>query len=54
MARGALLGALLGAQHGLQSFPAWTNGLKNRDLILREIEQLVALSSSVKKQQQET
>ncbi len=46
VARGALLGALLGAQHGLQAFPAWTGGLKNKDPILREIEQIVALSSN--------
>lgn len=44
VARGALLGALLGAQHGLQAFPVWTSGLKNKEPIMREIEQLVTLS----------
>lgn len=44
VARGALLGALLGAQHGMSAFPAWTHELKNHDAVLAEIDQLVALS----------
>ena len=44
VARGALLGALLGAQHGISAFPAWTHELKNHDAVLAEIDQLVALS----------
>ena len=45
VARGALLGALLGAQHGLSSFPEWARaGLKNKDEVMQEISALVALS----------
>jgi hypothetical protein len=45
VARGSLLGALLGAQHGMAGFPEWARtGLKNREEILGEIQQLVALS----------
>jgi hypothetical protein len=45
VARGSLLGALLGAQHGLGGFPEWARaGLKNREEIMGEIQQLVALS----------
>jgi hypothetical protein len=45
VARGALLGALLGAQHGTAGFPEWTRtGLRDRDEVMEEIAQLVALS----------
>jgi hypothetical protein len=44
VARGALLGALLGAQHGTAGFPEWTRtGLWDRDAVVEEIAQLVAL-----------
>lgn len=43
VARGSLLGALLGAAHGLQAFPSWSLELKNADAILAEIDSLVAL-----------
>lgn len=47
VARGALLGALLGAQHGLSAFPEWTcTGLKHKNAILQEISALVALSEA--------
>jgi hypothetical protein len=39
--RGGCLGALLGAYHGLGGFPAWTDGLLEKDSILKEIEELV-------------
>ena len=42
VARGALVGSLLGAYHGKQSFPDWTiSGLHNKDEILSEIEKFV-------------
>lgn len=44
MARGSLLGALLGAQHGIGAFPAWTHQLKNREEVMGEIDQLLAVS----------
>jgi hypothetical protein len=45
VARGALLGALLGAQHGPAGFPEWTRtGLRDRHAVVEEITQLVALS----------
>ena len=44
VARGSLLGALLGAQHGMQGFPAWTHGLKAKDAIMQEIDALVQSS----------
>lgn len=40
VARGALLGALVGAQHGFAGFPAWTSALKDKDAIMQEIDQL--------------
>jgi len=44
VARGAVLGALLGAQYGIQSFPAWSRtGLKAYDATMAEIDQLVQL-----------
>lgn len=38
VARGALLGALLGAAHGMAAFPEWTHDLKNGTEIMREID----------------
>jgi len=34
VARGALVGALLGASHGIESFPTWTSQLHQRDIIM--------------------
>jgi hypothetical protein len=45
VARGALLGALLGAQHGPAGFSEWMRtGLRDRDAVMEEITQLVAMS----------
>ena len=42
VARGSLLGALLGAQYGLQGFPDWAiQGLRDKDAIMQEIQSLV-------------
>lgn len=46
VARGACVGALLGAAHGTVAFPAWTHELKNRDAIVAEIDALASLTSS--------
>jgi len=46
VARGALLGALLGAAHGMQGFPSWAQELQAYDVIMTEIDSLVTLSSS--------
>lgn len=44
VARGSLLGALMGAKHGLPSFPAWAHGLKQKDAIMHEIDGFVQAS----------
>jgi len=50
VARGALIGAIIGAHHGMSGFPKWTiNGLLAKDEILAEIEQLVTISSGGKR-----
>ena len=42
VARGSVLGAILGAAHGMQGWPAWSvDGLKDRRSILDEIQSLV-------------
>ena len=42
VARGALLGALIGAYHGLERFPQWSvEGLVDRQTIKAEIEGLL-------------
>ena len=42
VARGALVGSLLGAYHGMQSFPDWSiSGLHKKDEIISEIEKFV-------------
>lgn len=46
VARGALLGALVGAQHGFSAFPQWTHELKSKETIMTEIHQLVEGSAS--------
>ncbi len=43
VARGSALGALLGAAHGMSSFPAWTYGLKEKDAIFDEIDHFLTL-----------
>lgn len=42
VARGSLLGALLGAAHGMDKFPAWSYELYDKDQIFPEIENFVA------------
>jgi ADP-ribosylglycohydrolase len=41
VARGSLLGALVGAAHGIVGFPKWSFGLKEQTTIQQEIEQFV-------------
>jgi hypothetical protein len=41
VARGSLIGALLGAAHGMESFPSWSNKLHQREEIMEEIESFV-------------
>uniref|UniRef100_A0A7S3FTU6 ADP-ribosylglycohydrolase n=1 Tax=Strombidium rassoulzadegani TaxID=1082188 RepID=A0A7S3FTU6_9SPIT len=41
VARGSLLGALVGAAHGIKQFPQWSHQLVGREEIMGEIEQLV-------------
>ena len=41
VARGSILGALIGAAHGMSQFPEWTKGLYEKDKIMAEIEQFV-------------
>ena len=38
VARGSILGAFIGAAHGMSQFPEWTNGLYEKDKIMAEIE----------------
>ncbi len=46
VARGSLLGTLLGAAHGMGKFPSWTHDLKHKDAILEEIETFVNMGST--------
>jgi len=46
VARGACVGALLGAAHGISAFPSWSYELKNGEAILAEIDTLVGLSTT--------
>ena len=49
VARGSLLGALLGAAHGVDAFPAWSRtGLYKKDEIFPEIDTFVASTSTPK------
>jgi ADP-ribosyl-[dinitrogen reductase] hydrolase len=41
VARGSILGALLGAAHGLEQFPKWSHDLYQKDEIMGEINQFV-------------
>jgi hypothetical protein len=38
VARGSALGALLGAAHGMNGFPAWSLELKEKEAIFSEID----------------
>ena len=42
VARGSLIGALLGAAHGMDSFPSWSQKLYQRDAIVEEIDTFVS------------
>jgi ADP-ribosylglycohydrolase len=45
VARGALLGALLGAYHGTEKFPEWfISGLFDKDEISKEINEFVVVT----------
>jgi ADP-ribosyl-[dinitrogen reductase] hydrolase len=49
VARGSLLGALLGAAHGIDAFPEWSRtGLHGKDQIFPEIDTFVASTSAPK------
>lgn len=41
VARGSLLGALIGAAHGVEQFPEWTNDLNEKDKVIGEIDDLL-------------
>ena len=41
VARGSMLGALIGAAHGLQQFPKWSHDLYQKDKIIDEIDELL-------------
>ena len=49
VARGALVGALLGAAHGTESFPAWSKELHAKDEINKEIDNFMLSLESAKK-----
>ena len=42
VARGSLLGALMGAAHGVEAFPEWSRGLYNGEEIMKEIDTFVS------------
>jgi len=42
VARGSLLGALMGAAHGIEGFPAWSHELYNKEEIMSEIDAFVS------------
>ena len=41
VARGALVGALLGAAHGIDQFPKWSHQLHEQQAIMQEIDNFV-------------
>ena len=42
VARGALLGSLIGAQHGMKGFPEWAvTGLRDKEAISDEIDKIL-------------
>lgn len=43
VARGSLLGALVGAAHGVKAFPEWSLELYNKNEIMSEIDSFVSL-----------
>jgi len=45
VARGSLLGALVGAAHGVQGFPDWSQELYNKNEIMSEIDAFVSTES---------
>lgn len=48
VARGSLVGALLGAAHGIDAFPEWTQKLHQREEIMEEINTFVASTTVAK------
>jgi len=42
VARGALVGALLGAAHGTENFPDWSKELHEKDEINKEIDNFMS------------
>jgi hypothetical protein len=49
VARGSLLGALMGAHFGMSAFPAWTHELHNHNAIIAEIDHFLAVTGVQKK-----
>ena len=48
VARGSLLGALLGAAHGIENFPIWAQeGLYKKDEIMSEINTFVGVGGAI-------
>ena len=41
VARGSILGALVGAAHGMEQFPKWSHDLYQKEEIMSEINQFV-------------
>jgi len=41
VARGSILGALIGASHGMSGFPEWTNSLLEKEKIMTETKQFL-------------
>jgi ADP-ribosylglycohydrolase len=49
VARGSLLGALVGAAHGIDKFPTWAKeGLYKKDEIMTEIDAFVSATATPK------
>jgi ADP-ribosylglycohydrolase len=46
VARGSLIGALLGAAHGMESFPSWSNKLHQREEIMEEIDSFISSTNT--------
>ena len=47
VARGAILGTLVGAAHGLEAFPEWSHQLHQKTEIMSEIEAFVGMKSEL-------
>jgi len=47
VARGAILGTLIGAAHGMQAFPEWSHQLYEKTEIMKEIDAFVGIKSDL-------